>query len=153
MDKKDIDLLLQKIRSNALPEAEKGWIQKVTRAMERNNTKGSFREWCGGKVTDECIERGLKSKNPKIRRRAALAKAFRNMRKKEEGGTVPKDGYAKTTSSYIQQLRNMYLSKLQNNMAEKMEENLSDVIGMLKDKNLIPTDLYNSFIKKYGGSI
>lgn len=69
-----------------------GWIQKVSKSMERKGTKGSFREYCGGKVTNECIQRGLKSPNPTIRKRAALAKAFAKMRK-EKGGEVTKDEF------------------------------------------------------------
>ncbi|MFW9872571.1 MAG: hypothetical protein ACFFG0_05660 [Candidatus Thorarchaeota archaeon] len=41
---------------------------------------GSFREYCGGEVTDECIERGLNSDNKSIQAKAKLAKAFKTMR-------------------------------------------------------------------------
>lgn len=40
--------------------------------------KGKFTEYCGGKVTDECIEKGLNSSNPVTRKRANFA---RNARK------------------------------------------------------------------------
>ena len=35
--------------------------------------KGKFTDYCGGKVTNECIQRGKRSSNPKIRRRATFA--------------------------------------------------------------------------------
>lgn len=35
---------------------------------------GSFTKYCGGKVTDECIEKGLGSTNLKTRKRAQFAK-------------------------------------------------------------------------------
>jgi len=50
----------------------KKWIQKAVKKMK----KGSFREYCGGKVTLECIRRGKNSSDPTIRRRAALALAL-----------------------------------------------------------------------------
>jgi hypothetical protein len=67
--------------------AGKNWIQKVVKSIKKRGTEGSFREYCGGKVTMECIERGLKSKDPKVRKRAALAKAFMKS-KKAEGGEI-----------------------------------------------------------------
>jgi hypothetical protein len=66
--------------------AKGGWIKKVSKSMEKRGTKGSFTKYCGGKVTDECIQRGLNSSNPLTRKRAGLAKAFRSIAKKQEGG-------------------------------------------------------------------
>ncbi len=63
------------------------WMQKVIKKIKKAGTEGSFREYCGGKVTMECIQKGLKSKDPKVRKRAALAKAFMNS-KKAEGGEI-----------------------------------------------------------------
>jgi len=54
---------------------KKKWIPKTMK-------KGSFTKYCGGKVTDECIKRGMKSSNPKTRKRASLAKTFRKMKKR-----------------------------------------------------------------------
>lgn len=67
--------------------ADNKWMQKVAKKIKKEGTDGSFREYCGGKVTMECIERGLKSKDPKVRKRAALAKAFMKS-KKAEGGEI-----------------------------------------------------------------
>ena len=48
--------------------------------------EGAFREWCKkrgySKVTSRCIQEGLASKNPTVRKRAAMAKGFATMRKK-----------------------------------------------------------------------
>lgn len=57
----------------------KKWIQKVNKSMERKGTKGAFTAYCGGKVTQACIEKGKKSSNPTIRRRAVLAETFRKI--------------------------------------------------------------------------
>jgi len=35
--------------------------------------KGKFTDYCGGKVTEACIQRGKNSSDPKIRRRATFA--------------------------------------------------------------------------------
>lgn len=57
----------------------KKWMQKVNKSMEKKGTKGAFAAYCGGKVTQACIERGKKSSNPTIRRRAVLAETFRKI--------------------------------------------------------------------------
>lgn len=38
----------------------------------KKKNRGSFRRWCGGDVTDECIRRGKNSPNPKIRKKQHL---------------------------------------------------------------------------------
>lgn len=59
--------------------------------MEQKSTVGAFTRYCGGKVTSDCIQRGLKSKNPTIRKRAAFAKAARKVAKKKELGGLLDD--------------------------------------------------------------
>lgn len=49
------------------------WIQ------DADLEEGSFTEYCGGKVTDECVQRGKKSKDKKTKQRAELAETFREM--------------------------------------------------------------------------
>lgn len=39
----------------------------------KKKNRGKFTEYCGGKVTEECIAKGKKSKDPKIRKRATFA--------------------------------------------------------------------------------
>lgn len=39
--------------------------------------KGKFTEYCGGTVTQECINKGKQSPNPKIRKRATFAANIR----------------------------------------------------------------------------
>lgn len=60
------------------------WIQKVNASIKKRGTKGSFRKWAGKKegqkITSSDIARGLKSRSAAIRKKAALAKAFKNMR-------------------------------------------------------------------------
>lgn len=49
--------------------------------------KGSFTDYCGGKVTDECIQKGKNSPNPTTRKRANFAANVRKW-KHQQGGTI-----------------------------------------------------------------
>ena len=49
--------------------------------------RGKFTDYCGGKVTSECIARGKRSPDPKIRKRATFAANARKW-KHEDGGTI-----------------------------------------------------------------
>lgn len=56
----------------------------------KKKNRGKFTEYCCGKVTDECIRRAKKSKNPKLRKRATFAANARKW-KHQEGGILFKD--------------------------------------------------------------
>ena len=43
--------------------------------------KGKFTEYCGGKVTDKCIEKGKKSTDTAVRKRAIFAENSRSWNK------------------------------------------------------------------------
>lgn len=61
---------------NFYKEGNKIKIKKVN--------KGKFTEYCGGKVTSECIKKGKSSTDPKIRKRAIFAqnaKRFKHPKK------------------------------------------------------------------------
>ncbi len=55
-------------------EGEKKFIQKAKKEIEKKGTEGSFKKYCGGEVTMDCIKKGLKSDDPKIVKRANFAK-------------------------------------------------------------------------------
>ena len=148
----NIKQLIDKIHQQVAIKAKEGmWIQDVNKSMKKNNTKGAFTEWCGGKVTNDCIERGLRSKDPKIRRRAALAKAFRNMKKEEGGITDDK------TLSYIDSIKNDYLSKINVNLRNHMLSSMADKVADLEDaygNYYSSIDQINQLSKElYGGLI
>ena len=48
----------------------------------KKKNKGKFREYCGGEVTNECIQKAKKSKNPTLRKRATFAANSRSWSKK-----------------------------------------------------------------------
>jgi len=64
---------------------KQGWLQKAKRQMRKKGTVGSFTEYCGGKVTNNCIERALNSNDETLRKRAQFAK---NVREMQFGGNV-----------------------------------------------------------------
>lgn len=50
--------------------------------------RGSFTKWCGGDVTEECIQRGKNSSNPKIRKKAIFADNARHFKHRLGGSIV-----------------------------------------------------------------
>lgn len=50
--------------------------------------RGKFTEYCGGKVTSECIARGKNSSDPKIRKRATFADNARHFKHRLGGSIV-----------------------------------------------------------------
>ena len=51
--------------------------------------RGKFTDYCGGKVTSECIARGKRSSNPAIRKRATFAANSRHWHHKNGGIIMP----------------------------------------------------------------
>lgn len=47
----------------------------------KKSHEGKFTDYCGGTVTEECIQRGKNSPNPKIRKQATFAKNARGWKK------------------------------------------------------------------------
>lgn len=54
----------------------------------KKKNRGKFTDYCGGKVTEECIIKGKNSSNPTTRKRANFAWVARHKFKHEEGGTI-----------------------------------------------------------------
>ena len=53
----------------------------------KEKNKGKFTSYCGGKVTNECIQKGKNSSNPAIRKRATFAANARKW-KHQQGGNI-----------------------------------------------------------------
>ena len=47
----------------------------------KKENRGKFTEYCGGKVTQECIDKGKKSSSSKIRKQAVFAENARSWNK------------------------------------------------------------------------
>lgn len=65
-----------------IPYLKKGGIH-----IKKKN-RGKFTEYCGGEVTDKCIQRAKKSGNPKLVKRAVFAANSRRWSKKQQGGQI-----------------------------------------------------------------
>lgn len=57
-------------------------FKKGNKIKIKEKNKGSFTKYCGGNVTEECIQRGKNSSNPKIRKRATFASNARSWKHK-----------------------------------------------------------------------
>ena len=68
-------------------------FKKGGRIHIKKKNRGKFTEYCGGKVTQECIAKGKKSKNPLTRKRANFASVVRKW-KHENGGILKALDYA-----------------------------------------------------------
>jgi len=104
----------------------KKWIQKATARMKKKGTEGSFRKYCGGKVTMECIQRGLNSSDPKIRAKARFAKAMMKIRK-EEGGEIHESAW-----DAIDNLKAQYIDSLTNASLEELATGIVKAFGKNK---------------------
>lgn len=73
--------------------------------------RGSFRQWCGGNVTDECIRRGKNSPNPKIRKKATFADNARHFKHKLGGILKAENGMKSKRAIKAGDLARMHLQK------------------------------------------
>lgn len=62
------------------------YLKKGSGIYIKKKNRGKFREYCGGEVTNECIQKAKKSKNPTLRKRATFAQNVRGWAKKHSGG-------------------------------------------------------------------
>lgn len=70
------------LKTHLVPISKKGTAIHI-----KKKNKGKFTDWCGGKVTSECIQKGKNSDNPTIRKRATFAENARHW-KHQNGGSL-----------------------------------------------------------------
>lgn len=68
------------------------FLKKGSGIHIKKKNKGLFTKYCNGKVTNECIQKGKNSPDPKIRKRAIFAANSRRW-KHQQGGFIPKNQY------------------------------------------------------------
>lgn len=73
-----IDLSKYSYNNNIIERFKKGNKIKI-----KKENKGKFTDYCNGKVTSECINRGKNSPDPKIRKRATFAQSVRSWNNKK----------------------------------------------------------------------
>ena len=71
-------------------------FKKGNKIHIKKANRGKFTDYCGGKVTNECIQRGKHSSNPAVRKRATFAANARRWKHKL-GGVIKADGGTKFT--------------------------------------------------------
>ena len=81
-NKSVIDKLSNVERVDAIEAFKKG-----NKIHIKKENRGKFTDYCGGKVTSECIQRGKNSPDPKIRKRATFAANVRKF-KHQSGGIL-----------------------------------------------------------------
>ncbi len=69
-------ILAEEILNEA--KKKKKWIQKV------DMKKGAFTDYCGGKVTQDCIDKAMKSDDAHVVHMATLAQNLRKISKKNK---------------------------------------------------------------------
>lgn len=55
-------------------------FKKGSKIKIKKQNRGKFTEYCGGNVTQKCIQRGKNSPDPKIRKRAVFADNVRHFK-------------------------------------------------------------------------
>lgn len=66
----------------------------------KKKNRGKFTDYCGGKVTKECIEKGKRSSDPKIRKRATFADNARKWKHKNGGIIKAQEGTVNLYTSH-----------------------------------------------------
>lgn len=83
------------------------FLKKGSGIHIKKENRGKFTDYCGGKITEECIQKGKNSPDPKIRKRATFAANSRRWSKKHQqggelGGNIkPKPKFKWITSDAI----------------------------------------------------
>lgn len=62
------------------------YLKKGSGIHIKKENRGKFTDYCGGKVTNECIQKAKKSKNPTLRKRATFAQNARRWSRKHQAG-------------------------------------------------------------------
>ena len=93
LQNKQLDIM-SKYKLTSMPnsfEMEDGMFAKGGKIHIKKANRGKFTEYCGGKVTSECIARGKRSSNPAVRKRAVFAQNARKF-KHSYGGYLHDEG-------------------------------------------------------------
>lgn len=130
----------------------------------KKSHEGRFTDYCGGKVTSECISRGKNSPNPKTRKQATFAANARKWKHADGGqvkinGMTDRDEFMKLqqdrkdgTQAYIEQenektRQQQQLVELRNQHAQQIGQTVGQIMGMginkISDK--IKNNRINSF--------
>ena len=79
-------------------EEAEDWAKKAAASIEKKGTEGEFTKYCGGDVTQACVDRAARGKSTKRKRQAAFAANIRGndsltYPKKEESNEDPDEAH------------------------------------------------------------
>lgn len=103
----------------SVKESNGKFIQKAEKEIEKKGTKGDFAKHCGGEVTKSCIEKALKSGNPKLVKQANFAKNIKAYKGAEHKKKTVKESFRLTENELIDLIERIVLEdKKAKGMAE-----------------------------------
>jgi hypothetical protein len=103
----------------SVKESNAKFIQKAEKEIEKKGTKGDFAKHCGGEVTKSCIEKALKSGNPKLVKQANFAKNIKAYKGAEHKKKTVKESFRLTENELIDLIERIVLEdKKAKGMAE-----------------------------------
>ena len=88
LDFKTLQKQIQKLSNSSTIDLPNLFIDMIEHLKKggkihiKKANRGKFSDYCGGKVTNECIAKGKNSPDPKIRKRATFAANSRKWAKK-----------------------------------------------------------------------
>ena len=108
-------------------------LKKGNKIQIKKSNKGKFTEYCGGKVTSECISKGKNSPDPKIRKRATFAANARKWKHASGGMLLPKwaggaSAFASITNTYND------LDAKRRQLEEQTQERLAEEARLKQEK-------------------
>ena len=56
-----------------MAEKKEKWAQKAAKNIEKKGTEGEFTEYCGGDVTQTCVDKAARGSSSKRKKQAAFA--------------------------------------------------------------------------------
>lgn len=96
--------------------------------------RGKFTEYCGGKVTSECIARGKRSSSPTIRKRATFAANARKWKHEDGGPLNPYSAESLVDAIYSTSKGEQFLGKPSHNYDFTISEEEANRLGYYPDE-------------------
>lgn len=116
---------------NVIEQFKKGYKIKI-----KESQKGSFTKYCNGKVTNECIQRGKNSPDPKIRKKATFAQNARRW-KHQLGGQLIKaqEGTKFLSKQWFQNASKNVNNFLSSDFGKFAINGVNDIVNQVKSAN------------------
>ena len=125
-------------KMNVIEQFKKGYKIKI-----KESQKGSFTKYCNGKVTNECIQRGKNSPDPKIRKKATFADNARHFKhrlggqliKAEEGTKFLSKQWFQNAGQKVNNFLSSDIGKFAINAGQQIYSNISSGVKQTETKD------------------